>query len=197
MIYQDLLALREDGSLLRPVTVRTNYDPKPVPSRQYDWSAIDDERYDGAEDSSNRNQIGYGATETEAIQRLACTHCGKRGYVMTGTPPAETPLSCYLLPEFWVGALASRREGRTLADNRISATEAKLATAYGEQAIPERDERTADEAAGRRNDEAVRDLEALATAARRGRDLAALPAYHRWLGQSTLPAGGSENEADG
>ena len=47
----------------------THYDPKPIPVRQYDWTAVTDE-YDGAEDSSARSQIGYGATEAEAIADL-------------------------------------------------------------------------------------------------------------------------------
>jgi hypothetical protein len=34
------------------------------------WSALDDDTYDGAEDSSNRHDIGYGATEEEAIADL-------------------------------------------------------------------------------------------------------------------------------
>jgi hypothetical protein len=32
--------------------------------------AIDDDTYDGAEDSSNRNHVGYGRTEAEAISDL-------------------------------------------------------------------------------------------------------------------------------
>lgn len=50
--------------------IRTDYWPKPVPSNQYDWSATDWDSYDGAPDSGNRNQIGYGATEAEAIADL-------------------------------------------------------------------------------------------------------------------------------
>ncbi len=42
----------------------------PVPSRSFDWSAIDEDSYDGAPDSPNRNEIGYGATEEEAIKDL-------------------------------------------------------------------------------------------------------------------------------
>lgn len=50
--------------------IRTDYWPKPVPTNRYDWSAVDDDTYDGAPDSGNRNQIGYGATEQEAIADL-------------------------------------------------------------------------------------------------------------------------------
>ncbi len=34
------------------------------------FSAIEDDTYDGAEDSRNRSTIGYGATESEAILDL-------------------------------------------------------------------------------------------------------------------------------
>lgn len=44
--------------------IKTEYDPKPIPSRQFDWSAIDDDTYDEGE------PVGYGATEAEAIEDL-------------------------------------------------------------------------------------------------------------------------------
>lgn len=50
--------------------IRTHYDPKPIPLRQFDWIAVDDNTYDGAPDSGNRHQVGYGATEAEAIADL-------------------------------------------------------------------------------------------------------------------------------
>lgn len=50
------------------ITIRTNYDYPPIPVRQFDWSAIDDDTYDGAEDSSC--PIGHGATEEDAIEDL-------------------------------------------------------------------------------------------------------------------------------
>lgn len=50
--------------------LRTTYDPKPIPTSAYDWSAVDDETYDGAPDSGNRNQVGYGKTEAEAVADL-------------------------------------------------------------------------------------------------------------------------------
>jgi hypothetical protein len=46
----------------------THYVYPPIPIRQFDWSAIDEDTYDGAEDSSC--PIGYGATEQAAIDDL-------------------------------------------------------------------------------------------------------------------------------
>lgn len=34
------------------------------------WSAIDSDTYDGAEDSSNRNMVGFGPTKQDAIADL-------------------------------------------------------------------------------------------------------------------------------
>lgn len=48
----------------------THYNPKPIPDRRFDWEALDLDSYDGAPDSSTRNQIGYGRTEAEAIANL-------------------------------------------------------------------------------------------------------------------------------
>ena len=48
----------------------THFDPKPIPDRQFDWTALDESTYDGAEDSSTRHEIGYGRTEAEAIADL-------------------------------------------------------------------------------------------------------------------------------
>jgi len=50
------------------VSIRTDYWPKPIPLRQFDWTAIDDDTYDGASDS--RCPVGYGRTEQEAIDDL-------------------------------------------------------------------------------------------------------------------------------
>jgi len=47
----------------------TSFDYPPIPVRDMDWSATDD-NYDGAEDSGNRHQIGRGATEEAAIADL-------------------------------------------------------------------------------------------------------------------------------
>lgn len=51
-------------------TIVTTYDPPPIPVRDADWSAVDDDTYDGAPDSPTRGQIGHGATEAEAIADL-------------------------------------------------------------------------------------------------------------------------------
>lgn len=40
----------------------TRYDPKPIPHRQFDWSAW--------EDGGSEHLTGWGATEAEAIQEL-------------------------------------------------------------------------------------------------------------------------------
>ncbi len=52
------------------MNIKTSHDRPPVPSRAFDWSAIDADTYDGAPDSPTRNQIGYGKTEAEAIEDL-------------------------------------------------------------------------------------------------------------------------------
>ena len=46
-------------------TIRTDYVFPPIPDRRFDWSAIDDETYDG-----EGCPIGYGRTEQEAIEDL-------------------------------------------------------------------------------------------------------------------------------
>ena len=48
--------------------IRTAYQSA-APSNMA-WLAIDDDTYDGSPDSSTRGQIGYGATEQEAIADL-------------------------------------------------------------------------------------------------------------------------------
>ncbi len=48
--------------------IKTTYVFPPIPLRCFDWSAIDDDTYDGAEDS--HCPIGHGATEQEAIDDL-------------------------------------------------------------------------------------------------------------------------------
>jgi hypothetical protein len=48
--------------------IRTEFVYPPIPIRSMDWSAVDDDTYDGAEDS--HCPIGRGATEQEAIDDL-------------------------------------------------------------------------------------------------------------------------------
>jgi hypothetical protein len=43
--------------------INTTYDPKPIPDRQFDWTAIENEYEPG-------RPIGYGATEAEAVADL-------------------------------------------------------------------------------------------------------------------------------
>jgi len=52
----------------------TNFDYPPIPIRQFDWSAIDDDTYDG-----EGCPIGHGATEQEAIDDLLGQICAQRG----------------------------------------------------------------------------------------------------------------------
>ena len=50
-------------------SITTQYWPKPIPDRRFDWSAVRKD-YDGAPDSSSRHMIGYGKTKQEAIENL-------------------------------------------------------------------------------------------------------------------------------
>jgi hypothetical protein len=43
--------------------IRTTFDPKPIPPRQFDWSAVRDDYEPG-------DLIGYGKTKTDAISDL-------------------------------------------------------------------------------------------------------------------------------
>lgn len=45
--------------------ILTYHDPKPIPSRAFDWSAVDDSTYDG-----EGCPVGYGATEADAVADL-------------------------------------------------------------------------------------------------------------------------------
>lgn len=48
--------------------IKTNFDYPPIPTRKFDWSAIDEDTYDGVEDS--HCPVGRGATEIDAIRDL-------------------------------------------------------------------------------------------------------------------------------
>lgn len=49
----------------------TEFVYPPIPMRQFDWSAIDADTYDGADDAGGKARcIGRGATEAEAIADL-------------------------------------------------------------------------------------------------------------------------------
>ena len=47
--------------------IRTECTYAPIPDRRFDWTAVNEDTYDGAPDSSTRNQIGRGKTERDAI----------------------------------------------------------------------------------------------------------------------------------
>ena len=47
------------------MTIKTSFVNPPIPTRIFDWSAIDDDTYDGP-----GSLIGTGATEAEAVQDL-------------------------------------------------------------------------------------------------------------------------------
>jgi hypothetical protein len=61
----DWLTLATD--ICRPGNVKivTHHDPKPIPTARFDWSAVDDNTYDGP-----GCPVGYGRTEAEAIADL-------------------------------------------------------------------------------------------------------------------------------
>jgi hypothetical protein len=50
------------GALMNAPRIITHYWVKPIPDRQFDWSAI--------EDGGNEHMCGYGRTEEEAIEDL-------------------------------------------------------------------------------------------------------------------------------
>jgi hypothetical protein len=45
--------------------IATDYWLKPIPCRRFDWSAVDDDSYDG-----EGCPVGYGETEAEAVADL-------------------------------------------------------------------------------------------------------------------------------
>jgi hypothetical protein len=51
---------------LPDVSIKTYYNPPPIPQRDYDWAAIDDSTY-GGEPS---DPVGFGKTKEEAIRDL-------------------------------------------------------------------------------------------------------------------------------
>lgn len=65
------LAHSDDLSMLlieaaeRGIKIKTNYVFPPIPSRAFDWSAVDDATFDG-----EGCPIGYGASEIEAVSDL-------------------------------------------------------------------------------------------------------------------------------
>jgi hypothetical protein len=47
------------------MNIQTSYDPPPIPIREFDWRAIDDDTYSGP-----GSLIGFGKTEAEAVADL-------------------------------------------------------------------------------------------------------------------------------
>lgn len=56
------------ATTLPVANVITVYDPKPIPMRNFDWSAYDQDTYCGCADC--HCPVGFGCTEAEAIQDL-------------------------------------------------------------------------------------------------------------------------------
>jgi hypothetical protein len=54
----------EEGN--QTMKIRTDYWPKPIPIRRFDWTAVNDAVYDG----SPGQPVGCGTTEAEAIADL-------------------------------------------------------------------------------------------------------------------------------
>lgn len=50
--------------------IRADFIFPPIPVRNFDWAAIDEDTYDGTLDSRTRHQIGYGKTRDAAIEDL-------------------------------------------------------------------------------------------------------------------------------
>jgi hypothetical protein len=53
------------GRLDETMKIKTEHVYPPIPIRSFDWSAIDDDTYDGP-----GSRMGWGATEQEAIKDL-------------------------------------------------------------------------------------------------------------------------------
>ena len=51
------------------LVIHTSYDPKPIPIRGYDWSAVLD-GYDGGDWETPPDPCGWGRTEEMAIREL-------------------------------------------------------------------------------------------------------------------------------
>jgi hypothetical protein len=60
-----------NGSIieLHGLVIHTSYDPKPIPIRGYDWSAVLD-GYDGGDEETGGDPCGWGRTENMAIAEL-------------------------------------------------------------------------------------------------------------------------------
>lgn len=63
--FEDLAFIKKFRAMTDKIVTR--YDPKPIPERRFDWSAIDDDYEPGM-------PIGFGATEEEAVADLMTSH---------------------------------------------------------------------------------------------------------------------------
>jgi hypothetical protein len=81
----DWLTLASNICRPREEKIVTRHDPKPIPTNRFDWSAIDDNTYDGP-----GCPVGYGATEAEAIadllDQIDATDTGHDGMPDLGEP---------------------------------------------------------------------------------------------------------------
>lgn len=56
-----------------PMKIRTTHVYPPIPIREFDWSAVDEDTYDADCDQDgffSKSPVGWGATEAEAIADL-------------------------------------------------------------------------------------------------------------------------------
>lgn len=56
------------------IKINTNYWPKPIPPREFDWAATYDDYEGGDGYGEPAGQIGYGATEADAVIDLIENH---------------------------------------------------------------------------------------------------------------------------
>jgi hypothetical protein len=86
----------------------THYDPKPIPPRQFDWSAVDDRTCDG-----EGCPVGYGATEKAAIDDLLDQICKDHG------ADTDVNLGCrYCSADHAVACRAKITSSRPTTDHR-------------------------------------------------------------------------------
>lgn len=114
--------------------------------------------------------------------------------VRTKAPTTAPVLSCYLLPEFWAGCLATRAAPEVVVSRVVSEEETRAGRHTVRHRVTERAAFAPTEDEARANEEMVRALEALKRASMAKRSLVTLPAYHRWLSQGTVPAANAEEE---
>ncbi len=60
-----MIPLRGPAPESRIMKIVTHYDPPPIPLRQFDWSAVDDDTYDGPP-----CPVGHGAALADLMQQM-------------------------------------------------------------------------------------------------------------------------------